>query len=366
MPESTLPSHDVIVAGGGLSGLAAAVFAARAGKRTLLITRGSGVLAIGGGSIDVLGYRPDGTPLTAPFDGFDSLPPRHPYRLVGEQTVRRALNAFVRLSEEAGFPYQHSGDTNTRIATGLGTTKPSFLVPPTLSMRGIASAQTVLVAGVAQLKDFSPLLIAQGLSARQTFAGKTLVPVSLPCPFSLQRDLSTLDLARYLDTPDGLHWLISSLKSALPAQATRQTHAVLLPPLLGTTADARVHAAVVAATVSVSEVVTLPPAITGLRLHAMLLRLLKKYHVDLIEQASVTGAVIENRHCTALITTNDGRERRYAGRTHIIATGGILSEGFLTTPERAWEPIFNLELPLNPSSPGWSLPLAYPACAPLG
>lgn len=158
--------------------LSAALFAAKAGKRTLLVTKGSGVLAIGGGTIDVLGYRSDGTPLTSPFDGFDSLSPRHPYAIVGAETVKKALSCFLEFCDEGGCPYLCNNEQNTRVVTALGTTKPSYLVPHTMSMHGVAEAANIFIAGVEGLKDFSPALAAQGLATRKGYIGKNIVPSS--------------------------------------------------------------------------------------------------------------------------------------------------------------------------------------------
>ena len=68
------------------------------------------------------------------------------------------------------------------MVTALGTTKPSYLVPHTMSMHGVAEASNIFVAGVEGLKDFSPALVAQGLASRKAYAGKNIVPVLLPVP----------------------------------------------------------------------------------------------------------------------------------------------------------------------------------------
>ncbi len=353
--------YDVLVAGEGFSGLCAAIFAAKAGKRVLIVTRGAGVLAIGGGSIDVLGTDTDGRTLCSPFDGFASLPPRHPYSLVGEETVRDALTAFLELCDEGGYPHVCSDKGNVRLITALGTTKPSFIVPRTLSMRGLETADTVYVVGVEGLKDFSPKLVVEGLSDRALCSGKNLIPLVLPAPFRLQRDLGTLDLARYLDSREGTEWLVRELRAATESSRSASIPSILVPPILGTRPNYIVHEAVEKGIgMPVHEIVALAPAVTGLRLYTMLSDLLRKYGVDVIEQAEVTGSVVNNGYCEALLTSSGGRERRYAAKHFIIATGGVLGEGFRTTPDRAWEPIFNLDLPLAPCSPEWSQASLFP------
>ncbi len=355
----TRSPYDVIVVGEGFSGLCAALFTAKAGKRTLIITYGAGSLAIGGGTIDILGTDIRGNFLQNPFAGFAELPPRHPYSLVGEQTVHDAVDAFLELCREGSYPYMRSDTGNIQLITALGTSKPSFLVPQCVSMQGFKKATTVFIAGIEGLKDFSPKLVASNLSGYSLCAGKKLIPVTLPSPLRLQRDLGTLDLARHLDNPDGITWLIREL-SQVPFR-TDDKQVVLIPPILGTKPDATIQPTIEKGIgMPVYEIVALAPAVTGLRLYTMLKGLLRKYGVDVIEQAQIIGSVVKDGECSALLTCSNGKQRSYSAGKFIIATGGTLGGGFQTTPERAWEPIFNLDLPLTPSSPDWSQAELFP------
>ena len=60
-----MKQNDVIVIGGGLSGIFAAITAAKRGRQVLLVTKGVGAIAIGGGTIDMLGYDAAGVPVRA-------------------------------------------------------------------------------------------------------------------------------------------------------------------------------------------------------------------------------------------------------------------------------------------------------------
>ena len=74
-----MKQNDVIVIGGGLAGLFAAITAAKRGRQVMLVTKGVGAIAIGGGSIDVLGYDAQGVPVRDPVAAMDGLAADHPF-----------------------------------------------------------------------------------------------------------------------------------------------------------------------------------------------------------------------------------------------------------------------------------------------
>lgn len=127
---------DVIVIGGGLAGLLAAVTAATRGARVLVLSSGKGTLGLSSGGIDLLarGHRwplqswtgpgetvrkgegpfpggftldPDGVEsgfktiasAEGPFPGGFGLGPRHPYVLAGGESLRKGLELFLAAME---------------------------------------------------------------------------------------------------------------------------------------------------------------------------------------------------------------------------------------------------------------------------
>src|SRR5262245_19283490 len=150
---------DVIVVGAGPAGLAAAVAMAEAGREVRVIARGNGFTHWSPGAVDVLA-RAGGRQLDRPLDGVSALPVRHPYRLVGDEVLRQAIDGFHRFATAAGLAYEGSVDANRRQVTALGTLRPTCLVPAPAA-RPLAGR--VAVIGFAGFRDFTPRLCAHGL-----------------------------------------------------------------------------------------------------------------------------------------------------------------------------------------------------------
>ena len=134
MEPAVSRTTDILVVGSGMAGLMAAIVASGQGKRVTLLSRGCGSLNIGSGCVDVLGYV-NGQPVEGqPLEALDSLPERHPYRLVGKEGVEEALKTLCAVSARHGAPLEAAANGNRRVPTILGTLKPTCLTLP--SCRG--------------------------------------------------------------------------------------------------------------------------------------------------------------------------------------------------------------------------------------
>jgi glycerol-3-phosphate dehydrogenase subunit B len=344
-----MKQNDVIVIGGGIAGLFAAITAARRGKQVLLMTKGVGALAIAGGTVDIYGYDASGAPVRDPAAALAALAPEHPYSRIGQEKVRQAMQAFLALCAGEGYPYKGVLEQNQWIPTALGRLKPTCFVPMTMDASRLKVAGDVHVIGFEGLKDYSPQVIAHGLSQYSGYR-KNYTATCLKTDLENGRDLTALDVARWLETPSGLKSCIDQI-----TQAVSPNSLILLPPVLGTRPDYTIFDQIEQATrCQVVETIGLPPAVTGFRLRRLLLGCLRKWNVRMIEQTNIIGSTVEQGRCTEIVTRNLDRERSYQAQSIILATGGFLGGGLAAEPGRVRETVFGLPVPAPTEQTEWS------------
>jgi glycerol-3-phosphate dehydrogenase subunit B len=234
--------------------------------------------------------------------------------------------------------------------------KPSWLTSSGMNPARIREASSFAVVGITGMKDFSAGMVLAGLTRCPQFSGRRMAAVSLPSPLpdpdSGIRDATALDLARFLDTPEGFRWLSRALIREAPGMET-----ILIPSILGTRPDAALHARLEEETGRrILELFCPPPSVTGLRLLHALRSALRKTPLARVENAAVVRAAMEGTRCLALFTREGGRERRYEAKEFIIASGGLFGQGIETGPGSARETIFGLPVPMPGRVEDWSGP----------
>lgn len=342
---------DIVVVGSGLSGMTAAIIAAQSGKQVTLLTHGVGSLAISSGTVDVLGYV-NGTAVDDPFEAMADLPEQHPYRLMGEDTVRSAVDWLRALSRKGGMTMT-AAEGNRRLVTVMGTLKPSYLVPESFCADAIEDVHRIAVITVDGMKDVHPGLIIDQLQRYPHLAEKEFFEAVLPNPIAhAHRNITPLDIARHVETPEGFQWLKDSL-----APYAKLYPVLLMPPICGMAHSQQLwNQLSMALNVKIIEMVSIPPGVAGLRLRETLKKELNRAGVYVVENTQVVSGEVEEGACKALTTVATGGENTWEADSFIIATGGLLSGGICTAPGKAWESIFNLPLDMPEQTEEWSSP----------
>lgn len=336
---------SLLIVGAGLTGLFAAVLAAKRGASVTLVARGRGNLELSHGCIDV--WR-TGALLAQTIN---HLPDTHPYKLVGFETVQAALAAFCQMTTAADCPYTASPEGNFLLPTALGTTRPTAYAPASLAQGNMADPTPFVLAGLSGFRDFYPALAAAGLER----AGLPVEGVlELPMPGApVRRDAYATDLAYLFDKPAN-RAQIARLWKPLLTDVKR----LGLPAVLGlrqaSTAFREMQERL---GLPLFEIPTLPPSLPGLRLERMLRRAALEAGVQIVEGVPAVGQVDSKRRVSGVTVESAGRSRFHAADAVLLATGDILGGGLEAGQDgRVRETVFDLPVVHETDRAGWTNP----------
>jgi glycerol-3-phosphate dehydrogenase subunit B len=317
---------DVVVVGGGMSGLAAGVRLAEEGASVLVLAKGAGSLQLAPGTIDLLGYA--GERVTRPLDAITALAerdPGHPYALLGADAVADAARWLIaRVPDGPLSPYRYVGapEENLLLPTAIGVPRPSAVVPETMAAGDLRQGGRMVVVGFRGMKDFHPALLADNV-IRATGGAVSVRATQIDPPSGIGGEPGTLRLARAMDRPGAADALASQL-----AAVAKDDEVVALPAVLSVgdphgvwdTIQRRVGR-------PVCEIPTLPPSVPGLRLFNTLRTLLRRAGGRLVTGAQAVGSKGSGERLEALRVHVSGGERNYPTRWVVLATGGVTSGG---------------------------------------
>ena len=306
---------DAVVLGAELDALVAALRLRELGHSVRLLSTGSGSLHYASGGVHVLGYTSptDSESVRSPLTQVEELNERHPYRLVGRETIARSLNWFFETATTLQIDFRHNGDNMIGIAPS-GSALPVYGPTATQATRELTDAKQVTVVRFRGHRDFPADLVAGSLTERGCAA--TVVEVTGPASRT-----DSVTLARALDDP----MMRDSYFAGLRAQLPNDSDIVVFPAVLGL----RHHRAVVASAqhrlgVPCLELPTLPPGVPGMRLHQAFETRLAHEGVSLHIGAGFGGAQTTDGRCDGVA---DGNGRIHQGSVFVVATGGVLMGG---------------------------------------
>jgi len=332
---------DIVVIGGGISGILAAIAAAKKGKSVTMLRYGYGAFEIGGGLIDLMAYPIDKKVSSSLKNCIDMLPSDHPYTKLGLPQVEAAVEFFLDLTNEEGYAYEGSIDELHWVPTAAGTMKPTGLYPKSFDSNILKKADTIYLVDFKGLKDYYAKLTERML---EKTLGKDkkyeIITVDPRMDEAIGgRDVMLMDIARWLDTKEGQDDCVKQLQGIVKPGA-----AVMFPQVFGTIPSYDVYNKMkTALQCDITEALCIPPAAAGMRLSKLLHQAARKYGVKIIEKARVKSAIVTNGICEAVVASGVGKEHIYDAKSFILASGGYYSGGLeVLDHNKVQEPIFHL------------------------
>jgi len=307
--------QDVLVIGGGLAGVSAAITAAETGADVRLVSYKQSTLRNASGLVDVLGYTPNGEgPLADPLAAIPDLPPEHPYSRAGLAAVEKSLAMFDDLIDT--YEGSHT-ERNALVPTHGGTVKPTARYPESAAAGLASDERDVLLVGFERLVDFdAPLAAAHLDAAGVPFEARG---ITVEFPIELNADTKVTRYAHLLDRDE----TVDADGSGHGGQGVREALADLVTEQLD--GEGRVGF----------------PAVLG----DALFDVLDERGVRIETGNPVVDHAARGAHVGHVLVDRNGSEIPYAANTYVLATGGLVGKGIDSDREGVEEPIFDCHVP---------------------
>ena len=348
--------HDVIVIGMGLSGLMAAKTAADHGLKTMVLAKGAGMFQVLLGAVDLLGYYPEENPkmLEDVRWGLENLiqdHPDHPYARVGLEDIEKSLKSFSELFDPQGYHYTGAPGRNTLLPTGIGSLKPSYLMPSTMSAGADILSEPTLLVGFREFGNFYAAYAARSFRRLdQRNGGLPIRGESIALSdMSVKKAFSPAGLATQLEE-EGFRKKLAEKTRSMKKGEKR----VGFPAVLGLKDAEKVKADLEEGIgAKVFELPILPPSIPGMRLFEGFKDYLRAKGVRMIPGFEVVSAIQKNGKCQGVVLNTPVGERVHEADFFVLATGGFFGGGLRAEGDRIVEPLFKLPVAQPGAKQDW-------------
>jgi glycerol-3-phosphate dehydrogenase subunit B len=323
-------TYNVVVIGGGMSGLMAAISLVEKGRSVAVISKGDPVCCLSTGCIDLFSRGDD------PIGGIESLPEHHPYRLIGVDSVKESIDIFQKIMGEAGLPYVGDCHANRKILTPFGTDKITCLVPRTMASADCDPDEYIHVISFKGIKDFYPSYITSG----HVNSGYSIFDAGIS---------STSAIAERFEDENFLEAFISWLLNlSLPDGK------IAFPAVLGTRSSMSIFNEISNRLErNIFEIPTIPPSIPGERLFNRLKNLFLEKGGSLYWGNEIASVEKLDGQIEAVTLSTRGRSTRVQGTLFILATGSFVSGGLYASMDDVRETVFDLETYLPGERKNW-------------
>lgn len=344
-------TYDVVVIGSGMSGLIAAAKAVSGNKRTLVITKGQGVLPLTSGCIDLWGYQLDdsGQMAANPYEEICKLAavnPEHPYARTID-ILAESMDFLREVLESSGYILSGNIFRNQKVLTALGTERVSALVPPSMSISKADEIKTIIAIGFKNYPEFFPQMFLDNLQ-RSSFPDAVKIPLIID--LGIKEIIKTGYLSNLLEKDTILHKLDIEIRTMLAQygfdmkESMNDSMLVVFPAVLGRSPDHGIWQKLRDSLgAQVIEVPGLPPSVPGQRLYKAMMGYLRRLGTEVRHNCQVVDFTAEYNRITSL-TVKDSSDQDFPIPTKsvILASGSFIGGGLVAKKESVIEPLFNL------------------------